>query len=105
MKYIIFSQFNRYHLLFLTYLIVIVIKEIVKNSYKSTGDIIESFHKYFSYTISDIISIIPIIIIKIRSKSASKDSGALHKDILLQNLKSKYSDNTLKIDEKKMKKE
>ena len=68
MKYIIFSKIDRYYILFLTYFIIIIIKEIVKDLYSSTDDIIESFNRYYSYTISDLLSIIPIIIIKIRSK-------------------------------------
>ena len=68
MKYIIFSKIDRYYILFLTYFIIIIIKEIVKDLYRTTDDIIESFNRYYSYTISDLLSIIPIIIIKIRSK-------------------------------------
>ena len=93
MRYIIFSELNRYHLLFLTYFITIIIKQIVNDLYNSTDDIIESFNKYFSYTISDLLSIFPIIIIKIRSKRIIKNENILVREKALQKLKSKYSNN------------
>ena len=74
MKYIIFAEFNRNHFLFLSYFIIVIIKEVINELYGSTKDIIASFVKYYSYSISDILSIIPIIIITIRSKSVQKDT-------------------------------
>ena len=97
MKYIIFSKIDRYYILFLTYFIIIIIKEIVKDLYRTTDDIIESFNRYYSYTISDLLSIIPIIIIKIRSKSDLKKANTTEKEKMLQNLKYKYT-NTIKIE-------
>ena len=78
MKYIIFSKFNRYHFLFVTYLIIIIIKEKVNDLYSPTDDIIQSFNKYYSYTISDLFSIIPILIIKYRSKRVSTKSSNIN---------------------------
>ena len=74
MKYIIFAEFNRNHFLFLSYFIIVIIKEVINELYGSTKDIIASFVKYYSYSISDILSIVPIIIIAIRSKSIQKDT-------------------------------
>ena len=73
MKYIIFSELNKNHFLFLTYLIITLIKDIDKRYIINTGDIIDSFIKYYIYTLSDFFSIIPFIIIKVRSKSISKN--------------------------------
>ena len=73
MKYIIFSELNRNHFLFLTYLIITLIKEIDKRYIINTGDIVDTFNKYYLYTLSDFFSIIPFIIIKVRSKSISKN--------------------------------
>ena len=76
MKYIVLSKFNRYYLLFLTYFITMIIKEIVGDLYRSTNDIIESFNKYYFYTLSDLLSIIPLTIIKIRLKNVLKNKNA-----------------------------
>lgn len=73
MKYIIFSELNRNHFLFLTYLIITLIKDIDKHYIINTGDIVDTFNKYYLYTLSDFFSIIPFIIIKVRSKSISKN--------------------------------
>ena len=73
MKYIIFSELNRNHFLFLTYLIITLIKDIDKRYIINTGDIVDTFNKYYLYTLSDFFSIIPFIIIKVRSKSISKN--------------------------------
>ena len=73
MRYIIFSKINKNYLLFFTYLIVSIIDEICNRYVKTTGDIIEIFHNNYIYSISDFLSIIPIIIIKIRTKDISKN--------------------------------
>ena len=69
MKYIIFSKLNRNHFLFLSYFIIAIIKDIV-NKYIiiKTNDLIKTFHKYYINSLSDFLSIIPFIIIKVRSK-------------------------------------
>ena len=101
MKYIIFSEFNRNHLLFLSYFIIVIIKEVINDLYGSTQDIIASFVKYYSYSISDILSIIPIIIIAIRSKSIPKDT--LDKKQTNPEIKLLYTD-TMKMTLKRIKK-
>ena len=73
MKYIIFSELNRNHFLFLSYLIIAIIIEINNQHIISSDDIVNTFHKCFLHTLSDFLSIIPFIIITIRSKGVSKD--------------------------------
>ena len=72
MKYIIFSELNRNHFLFLTYFILSVIKEIINININITKDLVQSFHQFYISTLSDFLSIIPFIIIKVRSKDISK---------------------------------
>ena len=79
MKYLIFSKLNRNHFLFLSYFIISIIKNIVNNKIKTSKDIIQTFHKYYISSLSDLLSIIPIIIIEVRSKSISYFKG-LRKD-------------------------
>ena len=69
MKYLIFSELNRNHFFFLSYLIIIVIKEINNLYITQIDDIIQTFNKYHIYFLSDLLSIIPFIIIKVRTKS------------------------------------
>ena len=73
MKYIIFSELNRNHFLFLSYFIIAIIIEIDNQHITSSDDIVNTFHKCFLHTLSDFLSIIPFIIITIRSKGVSKD--------------------------------
>ena len=73
MKYIIFSKFNRNYLLFISYFIIIIIKELFKEFYKPTGDLIAYLTENYSFTISDLLAFIPMMIIKFRSKSNNKD--------------------------------
>ena len=68
MKYFLFTKFNFDHFLFLSYFIVNTIKSIIDRLNKPTKDIISSFHNCYLYTLSDFLSIIPILIIKHRSK-------------------------------------
>ena len=79
MKYLIFSKLNRNHFLFLSYFIISMIRNIVNNKINKSKDIIETFHKYYISSLSDLLSIIPIIIIEVRSKSISYFKG-LRKD-------------------------
>ena len=72
MKYIRFFEFNRNHLLFLSLFIIAIIKDVVKDSRKLTSDMISSFVKYYSYSLSDLLAIFPIIIIAIRSRNLKK---------------------------------
>ena len=88
--YIFFSELNRNHLLFLTYLIIVIIKEIINKFYRPTPDIISSLNKYFFYSISDLFSFIPMLIIKKRSESNKKYS--LEKSSTSKSIKYLYSD-------------
>jgi len=69
MKYFIFPEFNFNHFLFLSYFIVSIIKDNLKQLNKSTEDISSNFHNYYMSSLSDLLSIIPVLIIKYRSKS------------------------------------
>ena len=76
MKYIIFSEFNRNHLLFLSLLIISIIKDVIKDSNKKlTKDMISSFVKYYSYNLFDLLAIIPVVIIAIRSRNMKSDES------------------------------
>ena len=56
-----------------------MIRNIVNSKIKTSKDIIQTFHKYYISSLSDLLSIIPLIIIKVRSKSISYFKG-LRKD-------------------------
>ena len=56
-----------------------MIRNIVNNKIKTSKDVIQTFHKYYIISLSDLLSIIPIIIIEVRSKSISYFKG-LRKD-------------------------
>ena len=71
MKYLIFSKLNRNHFLFLSYFIISIIKDIVNRYITTTKDLIQTFNKYYINSLSDFLSIIPLIIIKVRSKGIS----------------------------------
>ena len=74
MKYLIFSKLNRNHFLFLTYFIVITINNIVNKYIYFGKDLIFTFNNNYIFTLSDFLTLIPVIIIKIRSKSVSKEN-------------------------------
>ena len=80
MKYFIFSKLNRNHFLFLSYFIISIIKDIVNINIKASKDVIQTFHKYYIISLSDLLSIIPLIIIKIRSKSISNKKQGFFQD-------------------------
>ena len=73
MKYLIFSKLNKNHFLFLSYFIIAIIDELCNKYMKSTDDIAGTFHKNYIYSLSDLLSIIPFIIIKIRSRNTSNN--------------------------------
>ena len=76
MKYLIFSKLNRNHFLFLSNFIIVIISEINNKLKRSiTKDIVRLFHKNYIKTLSDFLSIIPIVIIKLRSKGISKNKS------------------------------
>ena len=98
MKYLIFSKLNKYHFLFLSYFILSIIKDIVNNNIISTKDIINSFNEYYIRTLSDFLSIIPLIIIKVRSKGIS-----IKNKVFLTDNKSSFISNISKNSVKKRK--
>ena len=69
MKYFLLTKLNINHFFFLLYYIIHTARTLINKQYIITEDICASFHKYYIYSFSDFLSIIPIIIIKIRSKS------------------------------------
>ena len=73
MKYLIFSKLNRNHFLFLSYFIISIIKDIVNRYITTTKDLIQTFNKYYINSLSDFLSIIPLIIIKVRSKGLPRN--------------------------------
>ena len=73
MKYIIISKPNKYHFLFLSYFIIKIIDTIMNKIVSTDGDIIKTFHKNYILSMSDFLSIIPFIIIKVRTKIISKN--------------------------------
>ena len=98
MKYLIFSKLNRNHFLFLSYFIITMIKDLVKRNTTKIDDIIETFNKYYLYSLSDFFSIIPFIIIKVRSKripknKLSKEYIDKNKTILEENLEENLKEN------------
>ena len=70
MKYFIFTKFNFIHYLFLSYFIINTVKSIIKKLNSSSEDIISSFFSNYLATFSDFLSIIPVLIIKKRTKSS-----------------------------------
>ena len=94
MKYFFVPKFNFNHFLFLSYFIVNIIREIFKYLNKSTEDIAKNFHFNYISSFSDLLSIIPVLIIKYRSKSLKinedkkdnlKDSNLIYNDINIEN--------------------
>ena len=73
MKYIIFAKPNKYYFLFLSFFIFKIVDNIMNIYINKTNDIVETFHKNYLLSMSDFLSIIPIIIIKVRSKNISKN--------------------------------
>ena len=101
MKCLIFSELNRNHFFFLSYLIIIIIKEINNIYITQIDDIIQTFQKYYIYSLSDLLSIIPFIIITIRTKSVSKNilSNNIKENKIRENSKEKLEENN---EEKKL---
>jgi len=69
MKYFLFPKFNFNLFLFLSYFIVNIIRDNFNHLNKPTEDIASSFHYYYISSLSDYLSIIPVLIIKHRTKS------------------------------------
>ena len=68
MKCIQLNKFDIRYLLFLMYFIISIAIDLIKHYCDTTDDIIEEFHQRVIYSLSDFLSVIPIIIIKVRSK-------------------------------------
>ena len=94
MKYFLFPKFNFNHFLFLSYFIVNIIRSNFSYLNKPTQDISISFHLNYISSFSDLLSIIPVLIIKYRSKSLKinedkkdnlKDSNLIYNDINIEN--------------------
>ena len=112
MKYLIWSELNKNHILFLSYFILAIIKELDKHYLISTKDIVGTFNKYYIYTSSDFLSIIPFVIIKIRSRSAKKNKYGFASTFLIKkgikelddpnNIGYTYSHNNIKNKGKKL---
>ena len=92
MKYLIISELNKNHFLFLTYFIISFAKEIINRYITPTEDIIQTFNRYYIYSLSDFLTLIPLIIIKIRSKNISKEIELVKEDIPIE--KPSISDNS-----------
>ena len=86
MKYVIFSKLNKNHFLFLSFIIIKIIDELCRNYMEKVDDIIKIFHHNYIGSLSDFLSIIPFIIIKIRSKDISKN------ELKKENIKEKEQD-------------
>ena len=74
MKYIIFSDLNRNYLLFILYFIFSTLKHMIIKFYRPTDDFIIYLDENYTYSISDLLTIIPILIIKVRSKTINKNA-------------------------------
>ena len=91
MKYFIFSKLNRNHFLFLSHFAITIILDIVKEYIYLSNDLIFSFNKSYIYSLSDFLTLIPVIIIKKRSKSISKENQESFKnDRTVSNIDIKY---------------
>ena len=86
MKYVIFSKLNKNHFLFLSFIIIKIIDELCLNYMEKVDDIIRIFHHNYIGSLSDFLSIIPFIIIKIRSKDISNN------ELKKENIKEKEQD-------------
>ena len=69
MKYFLFPKINFNHFLFLSYFIVNIIRDNLIHLNNPTEDISTIFNHSYICTLSDFLSIIPVLTIKQRSKS------------------------------------
>ena len=86
MKYLVFATPNSNHFLFLSFSILLIIRTIITEQSQLTQDIVENFHFSYLYSLSDFLSIIPIIIINKRSKSSKIQVLKQNKSIKRGNL-------------------
>ena len=92
MKYVIVSKLNKNHFFFLSYFIFKIIEGLCNKYSQTTQDIVGIFHHNYIDSMSDFLSIIPYIIIKIRSRNISKNK--LNKE----NIKEKEQDSNNNIE-------
>ena len=112
MKYIIFSELNKNHFLFLTYFILSFIIRLISIYIKTIKDVVQIFHLFYIYTLSDFLSIILFFIIKVRSKGMSKtkfEKGNINEENkkissdLPNIIQNKYLNDKIKNQKKRMK--
>ena len=70
MKYFLFSKFETKHFLFLSYFIISTSRGVINSFSDPTKDICLIFNYYYLCSFSDFLSIVPILIIKKRTKSS-----------------------------------
>ena len=70
MKYFLFSKFETKHFLFLSYFIIFTSRGVINSFSDPTKDICLIFNYYYLCSFSDFLSIVPILIIKKRTKSS-----------------------------------
>ena len=79
MKYLIFAKLNTNHFLFISFFFLFMIRSIINDQSPPTQDIVKNFHFSFLYSLSDFLSIIPVIIIYKRSRSTKINSTKIEK--------------------------
>jgi len=97
MKYIIFAKLNKNYFLFLSYFIIKIIDEIINKIVETNGDIVKTFHINYILSMSDFLSIIPLIIINVRSKSISKNKLMSENKLNKEEESKKKSNNDMNI--------
>ena len=78
-KYIFFPKLNLKHLLFLFFFIVSFIKKTAQTYFENNQKIAIEFLKLYMYDMGDMLSIIPFIILKLRSKTQKLEKNELNK--------------------------
>ena len=78
-KYIFFPKLNLKHLLFLFFFIVSFIKKTAQTYFENNQKIAIEFLKLYMYDMGDMLSIIPFIILKLRSKTQKLKKNELNK--------------------------
>ena len=74
-KYILFVKPRLIHLLFLFYFICSIIKQTILKDIKEKDNLSIPILKLYIYDIGDFISLIPLLVIKIKSKSKNSDNN------------------------------
>ena len=84
MKFITFQKPNLYHLFFIIYFVTIMIKQTLESNIFEENLISVKFFQMYSNILSHILSIIPFLIIKYRSKSNDKSQEKYNSENALQ---------------------